>query len=252
MEAIHGRIAFYDKEKALKERYYKTFIAKERTPRLTKPVRYVDGLTKWVMIRNMIIKWATGNGRYLLSKELGVLPTDFITSVYEYGLEIVTLAGTEAEAERIVYYDRTLNFRLQPFEAIKFAGIYYPPARLMVINEAVLKQSQYKIPFYYIAKCFESQVFASPDIRKVPEYHLSYDNRYAPYLIIRYADRKSKDFFAASFERFFHPERRKDLFQSDRVMHDLLKDWIDSMFNETPLTIKDLPGYQEQFLVYLR
>jgi hypothetical protein len=213
--------------------------------RLFEPLRIRLNATKKFIAYDQIYSYFEPSEAIYMRKNLLKLPEYFLEVCFEFGVEIISIIRAEAYEKVISYRKKRIRIRPEYFNDVYPAGCYEPGARLVTVYNKLLKDKDYNYLAFFMARAFQHAILSNENIIKIPEYYISYENRFLPYYVIRYALKKDTLYFAYSVEKFLSDNRWKELKDNDRPMFRFLE----MLFGKHPSTVREeeLTGMEYAF-----
>ncbi len=158
-----------------------------------------------------------------LKNKLLELPEYLLEVCFEFGIEIISIGNKEIFDKRVSYRDKRIIIQPEDFYDMHSAGCYEPGARLVAIHNRYINNKDYNPLAYFIAKGFQHAILSNQNILKIQEYHISYQNKYLPYYVIRYAFQKNPLYFPYALESFINKDRYNIIKSEDRPLFRFLE-----------------------------
>ncbi len=219
MNLHHGIAELENKKKV--NRAFDNLTPEFKSPRLYEPLRIRLNKSKDYIAYDHIYDWTEFKEAKPLKELMRVLPEYLLEVCFEFGVEVKSINRKQIYDKVIDFRNKRIRIQIEDFIELKDAGCYEPGARLVTINNKYLvkyKTLDYNPITYFMGKAFQHAVLSNPKLLTIPEYHISYNNRFLPYYVIRYALRNSRTYFPVSLERFLNKDRWKNLKEEDRPM----------------------------------
>jgi hypothetical protein len=197
-----------------------------KKPRLYEPLRIRLNKSKPYIAEDHVYRWNEFKEAKPLKELMRGLPEYMLEVGYEFGVEVVSLTRKQIYDKVIDFRRKRIRIQIEDFMELEQAGCYEPGARLVTINNRYLlekNRKQYNPIAYFMGKAFQHAILSNPNLLKVPEHLISYDNRFLPYYVIRYALRKGRNCFSLSVEEFLSENRWQKLKEEDRPMFRFLE-----------------------------
>jgi hypothetical protein len=195
----------------------------EPHPRFYEPMRYFKGDSTRFQLEELITRYFDPHDKYLLIAQLKTLPEKFIRLFYEMGLEILIVNPKFSERHQLHVRERTIHFTMQSIFGIRNAGTYLYQGRILILNNKVLRELEWYVPFYLLAKAIEQAVLTNPKIATIRPEYLQPDSSLALPHILEVALEKSTTYFYECFHLYFNERHQPILKQRDRVMFRLFQ-----------------------------
>lgn len=213
--------------------------------RIFEPLRIRLNATKKYLAYDQIYSYFDPVEAIYMRKNLRKLPEYLLEVCFEFGVEIISIIRAEAYDKVISYRKKRIRIKPESFNDTYPAGCYEPGARLVTVYNKLLSDKDYNYLAYFMAQAFQHAILSNKNIIKIPEYYISYENRFLPYYVIRYALKKDTLYFAYSVEKFLSELRWVELKDDDRPMFRFLE----MLFGKHPSTIQEeqLTGMEYSF-----
>lgn len=224
---------------------YKNLTPNFKMPRLFEPLRNSNDASKWFLAYDQIYSWSDSSDAVKLKKKLLHLPKYLLEVCFEFGVEIIPIRNTEARESIVSYRNKRIRIQIETFKDMYPAGCYEPGARLVTVFYEVLDNNDYNPLAYFMAKAYQHAILSNQNLLKTPEHHISYENRFLPYYVIRYALKKDMEYFPYSVEAFISDHRWAELKENDRPMFRFLE----MLFGKhgSTLEYEELTGIKQKY-----
>lgn len=221
MEQLYG-IANLSNDKIISQSY-SNFKPSYSPTKLYEQLRLRLDKSKKYIAYDQIYSYTNSTEVIPLKEKLMQIPELILEVCFEFGVEIVCINRKQIFDKIISYRNKKIRIQPESFYDMNSVGFYEPGARLVGIFNKYVNIKDYNPLVFYMAKGFQHAILSNQNLLKIPEYHISYNNRFLPYFVIRYALRKHNLYFPYSVEEFASQNRWKNLKDEDRPMFRFLE-----------------------------